>query len=410
MNHRTAGSVADKITRFNAGRDSERLLLKYRALASNPFSFLRGTCHLYFENLPAHPILAEAPPAWICGDLHLENFGSYKADNHLVYFDMNDFDEAILAPCTWEIVRLLTSILIAAPDMAVEREDALGLARRCLHSYAQALSCGKARWIDRDASDGLISDLFQQLAGRSRQEFIESRTTTASKHRAIRTDRGKALAASDADKARVHRWIQEYAAAKENPDFFNVIDIARRIAGTGSLGLERFVILIEGKGGVDGHFLLDLKASIPSCLAGVTPCAQPQWHSESARVAAIGSRMQAVPPAFLEAVEIDGKAFLLKGLQPSQDRVDLRGAASHAKQLGRLMCEFGALAAWAQLRSSGRQGSANADALIAFGQQTSALDALIEIATDMANQVESDWREFAGRCLTGIDALVQQSH
>jgi uncharacterized protein (DUF2252 family) len=402
-------STTEKILRYNAGRDPERLLLKYRAIASNVFSFLRGTCHLYFEQLPQHPILQNAPAAWICGDLHLENLGTYKAQNRLVYFDMNDFDEAILAPCSWEIVRLLTSILIAAPSLSVKREEALELGRSCLHGYADALSCGKARWFDRDAADGLIAELFDQLRGRKRQEFIESRTTAASKHREICTTHGKALPASEEDKQRIRKWMKEYAATKENPDFFKVIDIARRIAGTGSLGLERFVILIEGKGGVDGHFLLDLKASIASSVNSSTPFAQPDWVHEAQRVATIGARMQAVAPAFLEAVQVNGKSFLLKGLQPTQDRVDLRRTAEHPKQLHRLMCEFGAIAAWAQLRSSGRQGSANADALIEFGNQRKNLDALLDIAVHMAERVESDWREFAQQCNGGAEALVARS-
>lgn len=408
MKQQATLSSTEKILRYNAGRDPERLLLKYRAITSNAFSFLRGTCHLFFEQLPEHPLLQDAPAAWICGDLHLENLGSYKGDNRLVYFDMNDFDEAILAPCSWEILRLLTSILIAAPGLSIKRADAVELARACLHSYADALAGGKARWIDRDAADGLIADLFTQLEGRKRQDFIESRTTVASKHRAICTTHGKALAASDADKARVQKWMKGYAATKDNPGFFNIIDIARRIAGTGSLGLERFVILIEGKGGVDGHFLLDLKESIPSCLSGKTPFEQPKWSSEAQRVATVGARMQAVAPAFLEAVDVEGKSFLLKGLQPTSDRVDLRGVSAHPKMLNRLMCQFGAIAAWAQLRASGRQGSANADALIEFGHKGKKLDALVDIATTMADQVEKDWQAFAKECTGEIDKLIAQ--
>ncbi len=385
----------EKIVRYNVGRDPDRLALKYKAIADNPFSFLRGTCPLFFGQLPKHAILSDAPVAWICGDLHLENLGSYKGDNHLVYFDMNDFDEAILAPCSWEILRTLASIVIAAPSMNVKPDAAIDLARQCLATYGATLASGKARWIDRDAADGLIGQLFEQLRTRTRQDFIAGRTTAESNHTKIRTDKGKALPATDRDKGRVLAWIAEYAAKKENPDFFKVIDIARRIAGTGSLGLERFAILIEGKGGIDGHFLLDLKESIPSALAPYTPVKQPKWHSESERVATIGARMQAVPPSFLEAVELDGKPFLLKGLQPTQDRVDLQGAAAHPKQLNHLMCQFGGLAASAQLRASGRQGSANADALVAFGSETKKLSALVDLAVDMAKQVENDWKVFA---------------
>ena len=92
-----------QIRTFNMGRDHERLQIKYRKLRSSPFVFLRGTCHLFYERLPTGGVFKSAPLTWVCGDLHLENFGSYKGDNRLVYFDLNDFDEAALAPASWEL-------------------------------------------------------------------------------------------------------------------------------------------------------------------------------------------------------------------------------------------------------------------------------------------------------------------
>jgi len=71
-----------------------------------------------------------------------------------------------------------------------------------------------------------------------------------------------------------------------------------------------------------------------------------------------------------------------------------------------LMREFGAIAAWAQLRSSGRQGSAIADTLIEFAIQRTNLDALLEIASHMADRVEKDWGEFSQQYADGVDALV----
>jgi uncharacterized protein (DUF2252 family) len=82
--------IAARILRYNAGRDPERLRLKLQSLRGDPLAFFRGTCHLFYETLPGHRILEAAPAVHICGDLHLENFGSYKGDNRLVYFDLND--------------------------------------------------------------------------------------------------------------------------------------------------------------------------------------------------------------------------------------------------------------------------------------------------------------------------------
>ena len=93
-------------------------------MRSSPFVFLRATCHLFYRRLPDLPLFADAPAVWSCGDLHLQNFGSYKGDNRLVYFDLNDFDEGVLAPASWDLVRFLTSVRVGAESMGVKDKDA----------------------------------------------------------------------------------------------------------------------------------------------------------------------------------------------------------------------------------------------------------------------------------------------
>ena len=59
--------------------------MKYRAMQENMFRFLRGTNHIFYEDLAADAQLPSGPMVWICGDLHLENFGTFRGDNGLVY-------------------------------------------------------------------------------------------------------------------------------------------------------------------------------------------------------------------------------------------------------------------------------------------------------------------------------------
>lgn len=74
------GDVVARIEAFNAGREPERLALKYRAMAKSPFAFFRGTAHLFWEDLSkSRSALPDSPLVWTCGDLHLENFGSFTA-------------------------------------------------------------------------------------------------------------------------------------------------------------------------------------------------------------------------------------------------------------------------------------------------------------------------------------------
>ncbi|MDB5139616.1 MAG: hypothetical protein JWR12_1532 [Mucilaginibacter sp.] len=103
--------LSERLKAFNSHLLPDMVQLKYEAMTENSFRFYRGTCHLFYEDLSKANPLPLSPLGWICGDLHVENYGSYKGDNKLVYFDLNDFDEGILAPVCYELARMVTSIL-----------------------------------------------------------------------------------------------------------------------------------------------------------------------------------------------------------------------------------------------------------------------------------------------------------
>jgi uncharacterized protein (DUF2252 family) len=390
--------VTEAIRRHDAGRDPERLQMKYRKMAQSPFIFLRGACHLFYDALPDAPALREAPLAWCCGDLHFENFGSYKGDNRQVYFDINDYDEAALAPATWDMVRLLTSIQCGADVLNATRAESLAVARACAESYRAALAEGKPLWVERETSHGLVKDLLSALRERDRAEFLDKRTVRKGRSRTLRTDGVKALPASQQQKGRVTEFMDRFAAGQPDPGFFRVRDIARRVAGTGSLGVERFVVLVEGKGSPDRNYLLDIKEARPSALAARLArlrIAQPHWPDEASRVVAIQKRMQAVDHAFLQPVMLDGVPCILKGLQASEDRVAIGEWGNKLERLKEVVATMGRMLAWDQLRASGRQGSANADALIAYAQTSTWVPELLDAATEMAVTTSKQWRAFS---------------
>src|SRR5580698_3082382 len=132
----------------NAGRDFDRLSLKLALLRKDPFSFFRGTNPLFLEFLPRSHFVLRAPCVLICGDLHLENFGAFKGDNRLCYFDVNDFDEACLAPFTFDVVRFIASIKVAAPGFGMSPAQARILVRRFFKAYLHSIADGKPRWIE----------------------------------------------------------------------------------------------------------------------------------------------------------------------------------------------------------------------------------------------------------------------
>ena len=147
---------------------------------------------------------------------------------------------------------------------------------------------------------------------------------------------------------------------------------------------------------VAGHRIrYEVVEAAPSVLVPYVKARQPAWKSEAERVVSIQRHVQAVSQAFLHDVEMNGKPFVLRGLQPSEDRLDLANAKGKQAKLQPVVEAMGKIVAWGQLRSSGWQGSANAGELIAFGRAARTWQpALIELAGNLAKQVDADWHAF----------------
>ncbi len=390
-------SLAERIMRRDAGRDPRMLAMKYRKMTENLLVFLRGTCHLYYDALPDDPVLDNAPLAWTCGDLHLENFGSYKGEDRQVHFDINDFDVAVLAPCTWDLVRLLSSILCCADTMGAAPADMLDACGAALLGYRDALLKGKPLWIERETTAGLIFDLLDHLRKRTRVDFLDKHTERHADQRRIRIDNLKAMAATDTQRTIVATFMQGFATQQARPEFFRVVDVARRIAGTGSLGVERYMVLIEGKGSPDGCHLIDIKQARPSAL--VTPLKrrnirQAEMGDEARRVVEVQQRMQAASDAFLQPVMLEDKPFVLKELQPEDDRVDIAAWSGKSKGLDEVTRTMGAILAWDQLRAAGQRGAADVEALMSFAEGKTWTSELLDVACSMRDITQKQWQAF----------------
>lgn len=386
--------IGKQVRAANAGRDPVLRARKYAAMADDLFAFLRGTCHLFYARLPRVRLAQSAPAAWACGDLHLGNFGSYRGDNHLVYFDLNDFDEACLAPCTWDLLRLLSSVRVGRKPLGVDSKGAGRLCESLLGAYTETIEDGKARWLERETATGVVRELLDGLRGRKRPRHLDRYTKVSRGKRKLVADGARVLPADAAQIRMLRSFMAAFAKTRRDPRFFRVLDVARRIAGTGSLGLERYILLVHGHGSPDGNFLLDLKEAARSSVAAHTVLRQPPWPSEAHRVVEVQRRAQAISMAFLHPVVLEHKSFVLRALQPTQDRIDLKRLAGEPARLEELMDSLGRLVAWAQLRSSGRQGSATADALIRYWSRPRRSRKLLALAAQCAERVEEDWEAY----------------
>ncbi len=387
-------TIIERLRAFNQNRDPQLVQLKYQAMRADAFAFYRGTCHLFYQDWPAQSYLNATPLAWICGDLHWQNLGSYKGDNRLVYFNVNDFDEAVLAPCAWDLARLLVSFLISADVLRYKDTQMLKLCKYFLSIYRDELEKGHVRSIEAEKTTGIVHDLLFQVKKRDRKDFLDSRTRMIEGGRKLVVDGKHALAASKAERKHVTDVVEQWGSRQLNASFYRVLDVTKRIAGIGSLGVERYVVLVEGAGSPDQNYLLDLKAAAPSSLQPYLVSPQPRWNNDAERSVTIQRWQQGVPPALLAAVDLNRVWYVLRELQPVEDKVNVTMLNGKFASLEKLVKAMAKVVAWDQLRAAGRQGVANAYDLSRFAHTKQWEDELLTYARSYTKQVRQDFDEF----------------
>src|ERR1700712_5161867 len=387
-------TLYERLTAFNKGLLRDMVQLKYEAMAENAFRFFRGTCHLFYQDLAAAEPLPLSPLAWVCGDLHIENFGSYKGDNKLVYFDLNDFDEALLAPASYETVRMVTSIFIAFDTLEIEPEKALNMARLFLKTYSATLAKGKAISIEPRTAKGIVCNFLNASTKSGEKELLKKRTVSKKKKimLSLEDERHFKLEKKLRHqlKAHINEWI---ATSSDGPYNYHVISAVFRLAGTGSIGVKRYLFLLKSTNTKNKYLLLDMKQARASSVFPYIPVQQLQWETEAARVIGVQQRMQNVPAALLSTTTFRNESYILQELQPVKDTIKFKQLKDY-RDMYQVVDDMAALTASAQLRSGGMQGSGTIDDLIAFGTDQGWQEAVISYACNYAATTKKYYRRY----------------
>src|SRR3569833_48391 len=397
-----SNKLYDRLQEFNKGALPEMVKLKYEAMTENAFRFFRGTCHLFYEDLSAAKPLPLSPLTWSCGDLHIENFGSYKGDNKLVYFDMNDFDEAVLAPASYEGVRMGTSIFIAFDALNIDGEKALKMAQLYLRTYSATLAKGKAISIEPRTAKGIVCDFLNSAMKGTYKKLLKKRTVSKKKtimlsledERHFKVD--KKLRAEL--KAHINEWIK---TSSDGPYNYKVISTVFRLAGTGSIGVKRYLFLLKSTNTRNKYLLLDMKQARSSSVLPYIKVQQLQWENEADRVIGVQQRMQNVSAALLSKTVFRGESFIIQELQPVKDTIKFKLLKDY-RDMYQVIDDMAALTASAQLRSGGMQGSGTIDELMAFGVDQGWQDAVVAYAQNYAAIAKKYYKQFLSQCKSGM--------
>lgn len=371
-------SISIRLQQQNTGKPQELLHTRYGLMAADAFAFYRGTCGIFYEDLQAGLAgsLPDSPPAWICGDLHIANFGTYRGSTGLLYFDINDFDEAALAPALWEVLRLAASIILSCKCREMSNASAMAAARHCLDTYAVTLASGKAIYVESQmAEEEEVRKVFEEASKKTMKDVLQKETKDESGQRKFEIDGKENIKLKDKDdKQALLKHLADWIKNREelNLNKYTVEDVVFRVSGTGSVGLARYMFLLHWPHeGPNDYLIIEMKeagpSSVLSFLGGMV--VQPPWASQAHRIAQVQQRMQAVCPPILDTTRFGGKDYIVQQRQPQKKKIDFEDLdLSSTLRVTGCMAR---LTAYAQLRSAGREGSANADALIAFGENSS---------------------------------------
>ncbi|UAY53077.1 DUF2252 family protein [Ferruginibacter albus] len=387
--------VTRRIQKFNETRLPAMIQEKYKVMATDLYKFYRGTNHLFYEDLKKSGKVFQSPLAWICGDLHLENFGSFKSDNRLVYFDLNDFDEALLAPAIFEVVRMVTSIFVAFESLRIEQKKAINMAQLFLKTYSSILEKGKPNYIEPRVAKGIVCQFLVNASKRKTKDILKKKARVKNK-KIMLLNTPKHLKLPPALKKELFNhiagWLKNDGGSPYN---YIPIDAAFRVAGTGSLGQIRYIILLKSSNGTgEKYLLLDMKEATPPSLLPYVRIKQPQWNTNAERIITIQQRMQNRPPALLSATVFKKMPFVIEELQPTEDSINFNLIKKDYRNIYQVIDDMAMLTASSQLRSSGEQGSSITDELKEFGAKKDWQEKVLTYAIHYVSQIKTDYINF----------------
>jgi hypothetical protein len=208
---------------------AEDLAHKHELMATAPFPFLRATFYRWAQTWPeVSPKSAAAPLVLGVGDLHVENFGTWRDVEGRLVWGINDFDEACWLPYTCDLVRLAASAHFAIAGDHLRMITPGKASRAILDGYRAALKAGGGVFVLAEHHPVLRTMAVERL--KQPELFWE-------KMLALKTLTGK-IPSSAAKSLR-----------KMMPDPKLKFRVVHRVAGLGSLGRLRFVALANWHGG-----------------------------------------------------------------------------------------------------------------------------------------------------------------
>jgi uncharacterized protein (DUF2252 family) len=212
----------------------EHLVAKHKKMAESPFEFLRATYWRFAETiLTEYPGLKSAPQALAVGDIHVENFGTWRDGDGRLVWGVNDYDEAARMPYVLDIVRLAASAALAMDHGLTDT----AICEAVTEGYCRGLKAPRPFVLDRD-HDWLRHKVI--VRDGEREKFWD-------KFDPARIAKDKPEKVDPVAPEELRRRYRK-AIERAQPRAMTTLKFYSREAGTGSLGHPRYFGVGEWQG------------------------------------------------------------------------------------------------------------------------------------------------------------------
>jgi uncharacterized protein (DUF2252 family) len=437
---RPAADRADPVALLEAQdltREPDLVPVRHGRMMVSPFTFYRGAAAIMAADLAGMP--AAGLGVQLCGDAHLLNFGAYASPERRLVFDLNDFDETLPGPFEYDVRRMAASFTIAARDNGYSGADTRAATLATARAYREAM----AGFADMRTLDIWYAQLPEdQLMAAVRGTVADMARTATGKHgkkKAKAAEKSAERGEKLARKARTRDSLQALSKLGEraggryrivsqppiivpardlaatfgiSPDeigqvirgqlrayrdtlqldrrhlleHFEIVDMARKVVGVGSVGTRAYIVLLAGRDADDPLFL-QVKEATASVLEDHLP--KSRFAQPGERVVQGQRMMQAVSDIFLGWTKgAEGNRYFywrqLRDMKGSTDVASMRPAA---------LAFYAGMCGWTLARAHARSGDPVAIAAYLGGTDTFD-QAVTGFSLAYADQNERDFEDF----------------
>jgi len=414
----------------DARREPDLVPVRHGRMLVSPFTFYRGAARIMAADLKDTP--RAGLTVQLCGDAHLSNFGVFASPERVLLFDLNDFDETLPGPFEYDVKRMAASFTIAARNNGFDKADTRAATLASVNAYHMAMA--------QFAQDRVMSiwyarlseaDIGAAIKGLQHTEKGKDKKTVKRDEKAAARGAAKAhtrdslqalsklgelvdgqyrivsqppivvparewqaaygISPDQVQKA-IHDMFRAYRATLQ-PDRrhllenFEIIDVARKVVGVGSVGTRCFIVLLQGRDQDDPLFL-QVKEATASVLEDSLP--KSRYRQPGQRVVEGQRLMQAASDIYLgwtKGAE-ENRWFYYRQLR------DMKGSATVETMAPIALSFYARQCGWTLARAHARSGDPIAIAAY-MGKSDAFEQAMADFSESYADQNERDYQAFS---------------